>query len=123
MRYATYIANFLIPATLSGCVGTFGESSRPRTPLYLAFAATAADTATTLWLSNGGQWNGRAREGDPVLGTRPDAVTLLGALALATIGEWIAWRYVHPYAVLPVIGAESAIATSNSILATTGGRR
>lgn len=111
----------------TGCAGTFGGPARPhatRNPAILAsaLAATAADTATTLWLSDGGRWDGVAREGDPLLGARPSATVLLGAFALAAAGEWAAWRYVHQDAVLPIVGAEVGIAASNAVLATTGGR-
>jgi hypothetical protein len=113
-------------AILTGCAGTFSGPHRAatRSPalLALAEAATAADTATTIWMSDGARWNGRVREGDPLLGATPSMGMLLGAFGLAAAGEWAAWRYLHQDTVVPVIGIEAAMAANNAILATTGGR-
>jgi hypothetical protein len=120
-------ATFATLATLAGCAGTFGgphHAAAARSPalLALAEAATAADTATTIWMSDGARWDGRVREGDPLLGTTPSLGVLLAAFGVAAAGEWAAWRYLHQDTVVPVIGVEAAMATNNAILAKTGGR-
>lgn len=110
---------------ISSCAGTFGGPSNTETlhrrphvfsedgvVLWAAWAVTAADTTTTLIVSNGGTWTGRARELDPLLGYTPNAGVLVLCLAAGMALEYGLFR-VHPLMPLIAVGVEGAAVANN----------
>lgn len=49
-----------------------------------ADAALGADVASTIYMSDGGKWDRRVREGNPLLGTTPTVTALLSYMLV----EW-----------------------------------